>query len=201
MTITIFSQHIYMPNDKIGAWEYYPSILALLKEKELIEEDVDKLQTITRGLAIKNGSSGGLGGGQGKEYEELLLQIRSRLSSAMQQTAAIGEAEDKQYATAKSLMKALKNLEANIAVFKEQQEAVGASRRGATAEALDNSALSANSAYLEVVLMLTGLIFLIILCASAGLTKDATTIELVFVVGVLVGIAYLLYDYFLTPAG
>ena len=190
-----------MSNNKIGPWEYYPSILELLKEKVLIEEDVNRLLRMKSELAAKRGNNLGLQGSQEEDYKALLIQIGGRLNKTIQQTEAIGAAEDKQYETAKSLMAALKNLEANIATFKEDAQVVKVSPRGATAEALDNSVLSANSAFLEVVLMLTGLIFLMILCATTGLTKEATTVELVFAIGVLLVIAYFLYDYYFTPAG
>lgn len=190
-----------MSNNKIGPWEYYPSILELLKEKVLIEEDVNRLLRMKTELSAKKGDKLGLKGSQEQDYKDLLIQIGGRLDKTMKQTEVIGEAEDQQYETAKSLMSALKNLEANIVTFKEDAQVVKVSPRGATAEALDNSVISANSAFLEVILMLTGLIFLMILCATTGLTKEATTIELVFGIGVLLVIAYLLYDYFLTPAG
>lgn len=193
-----------MSNNKIGPWEYYPSILELLKEKVLIEEDVNKLLRLKTELARKNGGAGdfaGLRGSQEQDYRDLLIQIGGRLNKTIRQTEALGEAEDKQYETAKSLMSALKNLEANIVTFKEDAQLVKVSRRGATAEALDNSVISANSAFLEIVLMMTGLIFLLILCATTGLTKDATTVELLFAVGVLLVIAYFLYDYFSSPTG
>lgn len=190
-----------MSDNKIGPWEYYPSILELLKEKVLIEEDVNRLLRMKTELAAKRGNQPGLQGSQEQDYKDLLVQIGGRLDKTIRQTEAIGEAEDKQYETAQSLMSALKNLEANIKSFKEDQEVVKASPRGATAEALDNSVISANSAFLEVVLMLTGLIFLLILCATTGLTKEATTVEWVFGIGVLLVIAYYLYDYFWTPAG
>ena len=69
-------------------------------------------------LAGKRGNNLGLQGSQEEDYKDLLIQLGGRLNKTIKQTEAIGAAEDKQYETAKSLMAALKNLEANIATFK-----------------------------------------------------------------------------------
>lgn len=169
-----------MSRNQIGPTGYYPTIVNLLEQKDLIENDVQQLIRLKPDLdGDENKSS---------EFLNLLSKVRGDLGKAIDSAAAVGREEGKQYETGKALMVTLKSLEAELAGLSKNAPAK-------SAEGLDNSVLTANSAFLEVILVLAGLVFLLILCSTTALSKDVTVAEILFGICIMCVVAYYIYTY------
>ena len=178
--ITILNEYIYMSRNQIGPTGYYPSIVNLLEKKDLIENDVQDL------ISLKPELDGD--GNKSAQFKKLLSKVRIDLDEAIESAGIVGQAEGKQYETGKALMVTLKSLEAELAGLSKDEPDEGT-------EGLENSVLTANSAFLEVILVLAGLVFLLILCSTTALSKEITVVEILFGLCLLCVVAYYIYTY------